>query len=355
MEGNAVKDKHGNEVSLDRASLDEYLLYNPLFLDNEQTYLSNNLGSLLVGIDTAAHFPTKDFNTYLENLPYKVAGNQLPNETLKVTRKAERLFRKMYSEAQRVKGWADPLTSDEILDIQYEFLDKLEGMNLNTIPTSEVNLDGTTNPDPSTPDPSTPDPSTPDPSTPDPITSKPNQAQLDWFESNKNDPKAVEDWKKAGFEVPEEEMTEAEIEAARLAEEEAAAVAEAQRQEEIDNLVPTLEEAGYDLESAREALTYMVEAELDPSNTQNKRSKRYKEYWHTFNKLSETQIGALMQPIIDEAMPLIEQQIEYNDRGGWLGKRANKKIKSLLKEMKSDPRVILSEELLEAVEEVRNR
>ena len=99
----------------------------------------------------------------------------------------------------------------------------------------------------------------------------------------------------------------------------------------------------------------MVEAELDPSNTQNKRSKKYKEYWHTFNKLSESQVGALMQPIIDEAIPLIEQQMDYNDRGGMLGKRDNKKIKSLLKKMESDPRVILSEELLEAVEEVKNR
>lgn len=181
---------------------------------------------------------------------------------------------------------------------------------------------------------------------------------LELWEANKDDQAFRDEFVALGNEIPEEEVTEADLEAARLVEEATAAAeaeAEAKRQEEIDNLMPTLEEAGYDLNSAMEAITYMVEAELDPSNTQNKRSKQYKEYWHTFNKLSESQVGALMQPIIDEAIPLIEQQMDYNDRGGMLGERANKKIKTLLKKMESDPRVILSEELLEAVEEVKNR
>jgi hypothetical protein len=280
MEGNAVKDKHGNEVSLDRASLDEYLLYNPLFLDNEQTYLSNNLGSLLVGIDTAAHFPTKDFNTYLENLPYKVAGNQLPNETLKVTRKAERLFRKMYSEAQRDKGWADPLTSDEIVDIQDEFLDKLEGMNPNPIPTSEVNLDGTTNPNPSTPDPSTPDPLTPDPLTPK-VVKEPTQSQLDWFESNKNNPKAVENWEKAGFEIPVPEVSDEELKEAYQA-------------------------ANIEQNELMDILSYLDEANNDPSLTVSKNNKAYKENLDKASKFSPEVLEAATEDYVENALVTLE-------------------------------------------------
>lgn len=143
MDGNPVKDKHGNEVSLDRASLDEYLLYNPLFLDNEQTYLSNNLGGLLVGIDTAAHFPASQVQTWLDGtVKYKVPEAQIVDYSMDQTRNAKRLFRRMYSEAQRTKGWDNPLTPVEIEDLQDDLLDKLrEGMPVDSN-NDRPNLDG---------------------------------------------------------------------------------------------------------------------------------------------------------------------------------------------------------------------
>ena len=81
---------------------------------------------------------------------------------------------------------------------------------------------------------------------------------LELWEANKDDQAFRDEFVALGNEIPEEEVTEADLEAARLVEEAAAAAeaeAEAQRQEEIDNLMPNLEEAGYDLNSAMEDIT----------------------------------------------------------------------------------------------------
>ena len=196
MEGNAVKDKHGNEVSLDRASLDEYLLYNPLFLDNEQTYLSNNLGSLLVGIDTAASFPSGEVKALLDGTAkYKVPEARVAGYILDETADAKRLYRKLYSAAQRDKGWDNPLTPDEIDDLNFDFFGQLRNRVPDTSQTSEVSLDGETV--------TTEETTTKEPKNTTKVFKEPTQSQLDWFESNKNDPKAVENWERSGFAIPE--------------------------------------------------------------------------------------------------------------------------------------------------------
>jgi hypothetical protein len=196
MEGNPVKDKHGNEVSLDRASLDEYLLYNPLFLDNEQSYLSNNLGGLLVGVDTAANFPAGEVQSLLDGTAkYKVPEAQVADYILDQTADAKRLYRKLYSAAQRDKGWDNPLTPDEIDDLNFDFFDQLRNRVPDTSQTSEVSLDGETV--------TTEETATEQPNETSEVVKEPTQAQLNWFESNKDNPKAVESWKKAGFEIPE--------------------------------------------------------------------------------------------------------------------------------------------------------
>ena len=273
MEGNPVKDKHGNEISLDRASLDEYLLYNPLFLDNEQSYLSNNLGGLLVGVDTAANFPSGEVQSLLDGTAkFTVPEAQVAGYILDQTADAKRLYRKLYSAAQRDKGWDNPLTPDEIDDLNFDFFDQLRNRVPKPDPLKpEVNLDGTTNPDPSTPD----------PSTPDPLTSKPNQSQLDWFESNKNDPKAVEDWKKAGFEIPVPEVSDEELKEAYQA-------------------------ANIEQNELMDILSYLDEANNDPSLTVSKNNKAYKENLDKASKFSPEVLEAATEDYVENALVTLE-------------------------------------------------
>lgn len=145
MDNNPVLDKHGDQVSLDRASLDDYLLYNPMFLDNEQTYLSNNLGGLLIGIDTAANFPESQVTALIEgNAVYSVPEAQIPNFVLNEMTQAKRLYKKMFREVQSAKGYDSPLTPDEIDDLNFEFFERM-GSNVKPPQSDgEVNLEGET-------------------------------------------------------------------------------------------------------------------------------------------------------------------------------------------------------------------
>lgn len=261
MKGNPVKDKHGNEVSLDRASLDEYLLYNPLFLDNEQSYLSNNLGGLLIGVDTAANFPADQVQALLDGTAkYKVPEAQVADYILNQTADAKRLYRKLYSEAQRTKGWDNPLTPDEIDDLNFDFFDQLRNRVPDTSQTSEVSLDGETV--------TTEETTTEVPNETTKVVKEPTQSQLDWFESNKNDPKAVENWEKAGFEIPE--ISDEEL---------------------IQNLETVLE------------------AENEPSLTSNKNSKDYKVAAETLSDMSDEEKSAVINDYAENAIEMLQAQI----------------------------------------------
>jgi len=261
MKGNPVKDKHGNEVSLDRASLDEYLLYNPLFLDNEQSYLSNNLGGLLIGVDTAANFPAGEVQSLLDGTAkYKVPEAQVADYILDQTADAKRLYRKLYSAAQRDKGWDNPLTPDEIDDLNFDFFDQLRNRVPDTSQTSEVSLDGETV--------TTEETTTEVPNETPKVVKEPTQSQLDWFESNKNDPKAVENWEKAGFEIPE--ISDEEL---------------------IQNLETVLE------------------AENEPSLTSNKNSKDYKVAAETLSDMSDEEKSAVINDYAENAIEMLQAQI----------------------------------------------
>lgn len=261
MEGNAVKDKHGNEVSLDRASLDEYLLYNPLFLDNEQSYLSNNLGGLLVGVDTASNFPSGEVQALLDGTAkFKVPEAQVAGYILDQTADAKRLYRKLYSAAQRDKGWDNPLTPDEIDDLNFDFFDQLRNRVPDTSQTSEVSLDGETV--------TTEETTTEVPNETPKVVKEPTQSQLDWFESNKNDPKAVENWEKAGFEIPE--ISDEEL---------------------IQNLETVLE------------------AENEPSLTSNKNTKDYQVAAETLSDMSDDEKSAIVNNYADNAIEMLQAQI----------------------------------------------
>jgi hypothetical protein len=261
MQGNPVKDKHGNEVSLDRASLDEYLLYNPLFLDNEQSYLSNNLGGLLVGVDTAANFPAGEVQALLDGTAkYKVPEAQVAGYILNQTADAKRLYRKLYSAAQRDKGWDNPLTPDEIDDINFDFFDQLRNRAPDINQTSEVSLDGETV--------TTEETTTEEPNETSKVVKEPTQSQLDWFESNKNDPKAVENWEKAGFEIPE--ISDEEL---------------------IQNLETVLE------------------AENEPSLTSNKNTKDYKVAAESLSDMSDEEKSAVVNDYAENAIEMLQAQI----------------------------------------------
>jgi hypothetical protein len=261
MEGNAVKDKHGNEVSLDRASLDEYLLYNPLFLDNEQSYLSNNLGGLLVGVDTASNFPSGEVQALLDGTAkFKVPEAQVAGYILDQTADAKRLYRKLYSAAQRDKGWDNPLTPDEIDDLNFDFFDQLRNRVPDTSQTSEVSLDGETV--------TTEETTTEVPNETPKVVKEPTQSQLDWFESNKNDPKAVENWEKAGFEIPE--ISDEEL---------------------IQNLETVLE------------------AENEPSLTSNKNTKDYQVAAETLSDMSDDEKSAVINDYAENAIEMLQAQI----------------------------------------------
>jgi len=363
LEGNDVL-HNGKQIPLDKAGLNTYVEgINGMFIEGDAKALVLNMDANLVGIDTLRFYTAGGSESASSKATVLIQGNidRAAGKNNESRRSAFQLemsdlhreaYEQHYYDAKVDNKWGvlNNVQKKQVAklaqaDLQAAIDAKLLSKNTGT---DRVDLNG--------------NPITPDPLDTPKLT-KEEEALALWNEgNNKERPEFRKSFIEYGFKIPEGEATAEELELIKGVEEaaiEAAAAAEAeaeaQRQEEIDNLMPTLEEAGYDLNSAMEAITYMVEAELDPSNTQNKRSKQYKEYWHTFNKLSESQVGALMQPIIDEAIPLIEQQMDYNDRGGMLGKRDNKKIKSLLKKMESDPRVILSEELLEAVEEVKNR
>ena len=261
MEGNAVKDKHGNEVSLDRASLDEYLLYNPLFLDNEQTYLSNNLGSLLVGIDTAASFPSGEVKALLDGTAkYKVPEARVAGYILDETADAKRLYRKLYSAAQRDKGWDNPLTPDEIDDLNFDFFGQLRNRVPDTSQTSEVSLDGETV--------TTEETTTKEPKNTTKVFKEPTQSQLDWFESNKNDPKAVENWERSGFAIPEISNEE---------------------------LIQNLEE--------------VIEAENNPSLTTNTNSKDYKEAATELKDVTPEDREVAINDYAENAIEMLQAQI----------------------------------------------
>jgi len=261
MEGNPVKDKHGNEISLDRASLDEYLLYNPLFLDNEQSYLSNNLGGLLVGVDTAANFPSGEVQALLDGTAkFTVPEAQVAGYILDQTADAKRLYRKLYSAAQRDKGWDNPLTPDEIDDLNFDFFDQLRNRVPDTSQTSEVSLDGETV--------TTEETTTEVPNETTKVVKEPTQSQLDWFESNKNDPKAVENWQKAGFEVPE--ISDEEL---------------------IQNLETVLE------------------AENEPSLTSNKNTKDYQVAAETLSDMSDEEKSAVINDYAENAIEMLQAQI----------------------------------------------
>ena len=259
MQGNPVLDKHGNEVSLDRSSLDDYLLYNPMFLDNDQTYLSNNLGGLLVGIDTAANFPASDVAALLEGTAkFKVPEPEVAGYILDQTTQAKRLYRKMYTQAQRDKGWDNPLTPDEIDDLNYDFFNEMRNAVPDTSNSGTVNLDGETTTTEEQPQVES------DSSTP----KTPNDAQLQWFESNKDNPEAVQKWKDAGFEVPE-----------------------------ISN-----EELIQNLET-------LIEAENDPSLTLNKNTQTYKDAVEALANVSDEEREEFINEYAENAIQILEPMI----------------------------------------------
>ena len=270
MEGNAVKDKHGNEVSLDRASLDEYLLYNPLFLDNEQSYLSNNLGGLLVGVDTAANFPSGEVQALLDGTAkFTVPEAQVAGYILDKTADAKRLYRKLYSAAQRDKGWDNPLTPDEIDDLNFDFFDQLRNRAPKPDPLKpEVNLDGTTNPDPSTPDPITPDPSTPDPKSTGLTYEELSPKYKKAWEHIKDNPRDVKKWVDRGLPVPE--ISDEEL---------------------IQNLETVLE------------------AENEPSLTSNKNTKDYQVAAETLSDMSDEEKSAVINDYAENAIEMLQAQI----------------------------------------------
>ena len=197
--GNEVKDRNGNNISLDREALDSYLLYNPLFLDNEQGTLSSNLGSLLVGIDTAAYFPQTQVSTFVRNnAPLRVPAGEVEGHILTSEMALQMEFEERYEAAQEVKGWNNPLSYQERKTLIRKFI---LDMNAGTVGiktdtnNTDVSLDGETV--------TTEETTTEQPNQIPKVVKEPTQSQLDWFESNKNDPKAVENWEKAGFEIPE--------------------------------------------------------------------------------------------------------------------------------------------------------
>jgi len=274
MEGNPVKDKHGNEISLDRASLDEYLLYNPLFLDNEQSYLSNNLGGLLVGVDTAANFPSGEVQALLDGTAkFTVPEAQVAGYILNQTADAKRLYRKLYSAAQRDKGWDNPLTPDEIDDLNFDFFDQLRNRVPDTSQTSEVSLDGETV--------TTEETTTEVPNETTKVVKEPTQSQLDWFESNKNDPKAVENWQKAGFEVPVPEVSDEELKEAYQA-------------------------ANIEQNELMDILSYLDEANNDPSLTVSKNNTAYKENLDKASKFSPEVLEAATEDYVENALVTLE-------------------------------------------------
>ena len=274
MEGNPVKDKHGNEISLDRASLDEYLLYNPLFLDNEQSYLSNNLGGLLVGVDTAANFPSGEVQSLLDGTAkFTVPEAQVAGYILDQTADAKRLYRKLYSAAQRDKGWDNPLTPDEIDDLNFDFFDQLRNRVPDTSQTSEVSLDGETV--------TTEETTTEVPNETTKVVKEPTQSQLDWFESNKNDPKAVENWQKAGFEVPVPEVSDEELKEAYQA-------------------------ANIEQNELMDILSYLDEANNDPSLTVSKNNTAYKENLDKASKFSPEVLEAATEDYVENALVTLE-------------------------------------------------
>jgi len=298
MEGNAVKDKHGNEVSLDRASLDEYLLYNPLFLDNEQSYLSNNLGGLLVGVDTAANFPSGEVQALLDGTAkFKVPEAQVAGYILDQTADAKRLYRKLYSAAQRDKGWDNPLTPDEIDDLNFDFFDQLR----NRVP----------EPDPLTPNPLTPDPLTPDPLTPK-VVKEPTQSQLDWFESNKNDPKAVEEWQKAGFEMPVPEVSDEELKEA-------------------------YEAANIEQNELMDILSYLDEANNDPSLTVSKNNKAYKENLDKASKFSPEVLEAATEDYVENALVTLESVLPT------LAYTIRPQLREYMQQLRENPQAIFND------------
>ena len=293
MEGNAVKDKHGNEVSLDRASLDEYLLYNPLFLDNEQSYLSNNLGGLLVGVDTAANFPSGEVQALLDGTAkFKVPEAQVAGYILDQTADAKRLYRKLYSAAQRDKGWDNPLTPDEIDDLNFDFFDQLR----NRVP----------EPDPLTPNPLTPDPLTPK------VVKEPTQSQLDWFESNKNDPKAVEEWQKAGFEMPVPEVSDEELKEA-------------------------YEAANIEQNELMDILSYLDEANNDPSLTVSKNNKAYKENLDKASKFSPEVLEAATEDYVENALVTLESVLPT------LAYTIRPQLREYMQQLRENPQAIFND------------
>ena len=197
MDNNPVLDKHGDQVSLDRASLDDYLLYNPMFLDNEQTYLSNNLGGLLIGIDTAANFPESQVTALIEgNAVYSVPEAQIPNFVLNEMTQAKRLYKKMFREVQSAKGYDSPLTPDEIDDLNFEFFERMGSSVKPPQSDGEVNLEGETS---ST---ATVEPEVQGTSAPQTYEDLSPSFKNAW-ENIKDNPEQVKKWQDRGLPVPE--------------------------------------------------------------------------------------------------------------------------------------------------------
>jgi len=268
MEGNAVKDKHGNEVSLDRASLDEYLLYNPLFLDNEQSYLSNNLGGLLVGVDTAANFPSGEVQALLDGTAkFTVPEAQVAGYILDKTADAKRLYRKLYSAAQRDKGWDNPLTPDEIDDLNFDFFDQLRNRVPDTSQTSEVSLDGETATTADEPEESTEVVETEEKTTNLTYEELSPKYKKAW-EHIKDNPRDVKKWVDRGLPVPE--ISDEEL---------------------IQNLETVLE------------------AENETSLTSNKNTKDYQVAAETLSDMSDEEKSAVINDYAENAIEMLQAQI----------------------------------------------
>lgn len=268
MEGNAVKDKHGNEVSLDRASLDEYLLYNPLFLDNEQSYLSNNLGGLLVGVDTAANFPSGEVQALLDGTAkFTVPEAQVAGYILDKTADAKRLYRKLYSAAQRDKGWDNPLTPDEIDELNFDFFDQLRNRVSDTNQASGVSLDGETVTTAVEPEESTEVVETEEKTTNLTYEDLSPDYKKAW-EHIKDNPRDVKKWEDRGLPVPE--ISDEEL---------------------IQNLETVLE------------------AENETSLTSNKNTKDYQVAAETLSDMSDDEKSAIVNNYADNAIEMLQAQI----------------------------------------------
>lgn len=275
MKGNPVKDKHGNEVSLDRASLDEYLLYNPLFLDNEQSYLSNNLGGLLIGVDTAANFPAGEVQSLLDGTAkYKVPEAQVADYILDQTADAKRLYRKLYSAAQRDKGWDNPLTPDEIDDLNFDFFDQLRNRVPDTSNNDSPNLDGETgssNKGSNTNEKGTPKTSlTYEELSPD---------YKEAWEQIKGNPEDIKKWTDRGLPVPEVSDKE---------------------------LKEAYEAANIEQNELMDILSYLDEANNDPSLTVSKNNKAYKENLDKASKFSPEVLEAATEDYVENALVTLE-------------------------------------------------